>query len=148
MTMTPSPTSPMIILGDWYLMNNVEGPATGSTWSGNGDAYFTYDVYPNMMVTFNPNNNVGIYPSRRFNTKNSAGVDYFSLFESVQNNGATVSLSQSGNTATFILVPNGIYLNDFGSYRSFTISFPNVEQTQNSPNPFVLGQPITITLRG
>jgi hypothetical protein len=154
MTMTPSPTSPMVTTGDWYLTGNeglyTGGPGSGATTNGDGNAFFTYGTgISGLTTSYNPNLNSNTYVVLRFNTKNNAGVDYFSLFQSIQNNGGTMSITQNGDTAIFTLPSGLMYINDFTSHRTFSIDFsPQITQTQNSTNPFVFGSPITITFRG
>jgi hypothetical protein len=153
MTMTPTPSSPMVITGDWYLTGEeglFSGPGSGATFTGDGNSYFSYDgAGPDLKITHNPNfldnNFVALY----FNTKNSTGVDYLPLFQSIKDNGGTMSLTQGSNTARYSLAPGFNYVFNQPTYNAFIISETGgVTQTQDSPNPFVLGQPITITFRG
>jgi hypothetical protein len=153
MTMTPSPTSPPITLGDWFL-NGDEGlysGQTGTTLNVGGNMFFTNGPSSNpsaFTVSFNPNfidSNTVI----RFSTKNSADVEYFTLFENFRVNGGTMSLTQNGNTARYTLNPGLMVISDQGSYTFFVFNASaSVTQIQQSPVSFVKNVPITVTLRG
>jgi hypothetical protein len=116
--------------------------------------HFTYgnnNVPSEFNVTYNPNF-FDYYSAIRFSTKNSANVDYLTLFESIGVNGGTMSLTQNGNTARFTFSPGLFVISDQGSYKFFVFSnffgVGGVIQTQQSPVPFVKNSPITITIRG
>jgi hypothetical protein len=151
-TISPSPTSPMVVISEWFLTGNegLYSGQTGATYDGDGEMLFTYNsAGPDLMVTYNPNFISNSFVALRINTKNSAGVDYLPLFQSIKDNGGTVSLTQGSNTARYSLAPGFNYIFDQPTYNAFFITETGgVTQTQDSPNPFVLGQPITVTIRG
>jgi hypothetical protein len=156
MTMTPSPTSPPITLGDWYLVGD-EGLFSGGTVPNilaGGDMFFTYgnnNDQSAFTVTYNPNI-VDYYSCVRFNTENSANVEYATLFQGFAVNGGTMSLTQNGNTARYSFNPGLNLVIDLGPYIQVTFSSfggaGGITQTQQSPVSFVKNVPITITLRG
>jgi hypothetical protein len=156
MTMTPSPTSPPITLGDWYLVGD-EGLFSGGTVPNilaGGDMFFTYgnnNDQSAFTVTYNPNI-VDYYSCIRFNTENSANVEYATLFQGFAVNGGTMSLTQNGNTARYSFNPGLNLVIDLGPYIQVTFSSfggaGGIIQTQQSPVSFVKNVPITVILRG
>ena len=154
MTMTPTPTSPMVSVGDWYLVGD-EALYSGQTSveaSAPGNIFFTYGrsfIPSEFTVTFNPNFTDST-SCIRLNTKNSAGVDYTQLFESIRDNGGTFSLTQNGNTASFSIPPGLMIISDQGSYKFFVFSAGggSITQIQQSPVSFVKNSPIIVKFRG
>lgn len=154
MTMTPSPTSPMVTVGEWYLTGDeglYSGPGSGATYDENGTAFFSYGgAGPNLTNTYNPNFLSNDYSALYFNTKNSAGVQYLPLFQSLKDNGGTFSVTQNSNTARFTVAAGFNYIYNLApdSYMFVISESGGITQTQESPNPFVFGTPFTITFRG
>jgi outer membrane biosynthesis protein TonB len=153
-TMTPTPTSPMVIANDWFLIGDeglYSGPGSGATFNNNGNVFFTYNAAgPNLTVTYNPNFDSNQFVALRFNAKNSVGTNYLPLFQSIKDNGGTLSITQNGDTARYSLAAgfNYVYFQEPDLYGFIISETGGVTQTQNSNNPFVLGDPITITFRG
>lgn len=141
-TPTASPKVPVTV-GNWYFGYS-EGPYTVDTVSPDGGVLWTHGTGPSLEYTYNPNLNGGLFTALRFNTKDNTGADHIALFQAIKDYGGTMSITQNGDTAKFVCPPNLIYINDYTTYKQFTLDF-SVTQIQNSTNPFVYGDPITIT---
>ena len=149
-TPTPTPTSTLssATLGNWFLFLN-EGLYSdiGTEPYTPGNIMFTTGQTQTLYVTNNPNF-TDITSVIRINTKNTAGTNYKPLFENIQSNGGTVSITQNNNTVKFVLPANLSYLYDlpnFGGYSQFTLDF-SISQIQNSISSFNYVDPIIILL--
>lgn len=127
----------------WLFYAN-EGPLIDPPPTTDGQGIFT-DNLPagGTNVTFNPNKSAGVN-FLNFNLKDSDGVDYTTEFTNLQNSGGTISVTQNGDTATYVLAIGMAFVNVGLGFAA--INADAATQTVSSSAPFVYGDPITITI--
>lgn len=133
-------------LGQWYFYS-AEGIVDVGGPIANGQALFIDSTsnFPDAYETFNPNQANGV-TYLNFNIKNSSGVNHTTEFTNLKNNGGTISITQNGKTATYVLTIGeaDVITSDSGTYLSVNAS--GASQTVETPSPFVFADPITITI--
>lgn len=129
--------------GQWEFYYTTEGDLNVGPPVDNGNMIFLQAANP-AQQTFNPNYIDGTL-SLFFNANDSAGNSYLEQFQQLDNNGGTLTMTQNGNTA--IYTGEGL---DFYYEPGFNFAELRVQNSslvvQVSPQPFVYGQPVTVTL--
>ena len=127
----------------WYFYAP-EGPLVDGPPFAAGQAIFT-DNLPagGTDVTFNPNKSGGVN-FLNFNVKDVDAVDYTTQFTNLQTNGGTVSVTQNGDTATYVLTAGMAFIQVSGGNSFVAINAAAATQTVNASGSFVSGSPITI----
>jgi hypothetical protein len=127
----------------WLFYAN-EGPLIDPPPTTDGQVIFT-DNLPagGTNVTFNPNKSAGVN-YLNFNLRDSDGVDYTTEFTNLQTGGGTISVTQNGDTATYVLTPGMAFIQNPEGFA--VINAAAATQTVSSSAPFVYGDPITITI--
>lgn len=130
--------------GSGWLFYTTEGPLTVGPPVTDGQAIFT-DNLPagGTDVTFNPNKSGGVN-YLNFSLRDSDGVDYTTEFTNLQNSGGTISITQNGDTATYVVTPGMAFVQSPPGF--VAINADAATQTVISSAPFVYGDPITITI--
>jgi hypothetical protein len=130
--------------GAGWLFYAAEGPLVDGPPTTDGQSIFT-DNLPDgsTNVTFNPNKANGVN-FLNFKLKDSDGVDYTTQFTNLQTSGGTISVTQNGDTATYVLVPGMAFIQNPPGFAAINAAFAT--QTVSSSAPFVYGDPITITI--
>ena len=124
----------------WYFYAP-EGPLVDGPPVADGQVIFT-DNLPGggTNVTFDPNKSGGVN-FLNFNLSDVDGVDYTTQFTNLQNSGGTVSVTQNGDTATYVLTTGMAFINS----GFVAINADAATQTVNASGSFVSGSPITIS---
>jgi len=142
-------TSPYAIVNDytgggpgWYFYSD-EGAINIEPPFPDGQAIFIIDNMGSFLETFNPNKSSGT-DSLNFNIKDSAGVDHTTEFTNLENNGGTISVTQNGNTATYVLTIGMAHVDTENGL--LFVNTNAATQTVIAGSPFVYGDPITITI--
>ena len=125
--------------GQWEFYYSTEGPITVGPPIDNGNTI----ILDNGNQTFNPNYTGGAL-NLFFNVNDSLGNGYSDEFTQLDSSGGTITISQNGNTAVYTATGLDYYF-DTGQYLRLSISDFNI-QTVQSPQPFVYGVPITLTI--
>jgi hypothetical protein len=125
----------------WYFYSD-EGNLNTSPPLSNGDAIFVNSG----VETFDPNkvNGKALY----FYQYDSAGVDYATQFNALQTNGGTLSITQNGQTVTYTTTNPNMFIYTpvgGGSNYSLVVNTGMLTQTASVVNPFVYGDPITLS---
>ena len=144
-TPTPSATAGAGV-GEWYFYSSDEGAINVGPPTANGNTIFTINS-GSPVETFNPNKSGGV-TYLYFNVRDSIGTDYTSQFSGYTGGTGTITISQNGNTATYTSTTPGsfnIETNVGMGSPFFMIAANACTQTVNSSNPFVFGDPISIT---
>ena len=128
-------------LGDWYFYSD-EGNINTGPPIGNGNAIFTISGAP-VVETYNPNGISGT-TYLAFSVYNDAGISRLTEFTQLQTSGGTINITQNGQTATYTSNGAGPFFidNQGGQF----LVFPAAIQTATTANPFVYGDPITISI--
>ena len=129
--------------GAWYFYA-AEGPLIDGPPTSDGQAIFT-DNLPagGTDVTFNPNKSGGVN-FLNFNLQDVDAVDYTTQFTNLQNNGGTISVTQNGDTATYVLTTGMAFVNSGLGF--VAINTAAATQTVSSSSAFVYPDPISITI--
>jgi hypothetical protein len=129
--------------GEWNFYYTTEGDLNVGPPENNGNMIFLQEGNPSQQ-TFNPNYIDGTL-SLFFNVNDSVGNSYLLQFQQLDISGGTLTITQNGNTA--IYTGEGL---DFYYESGFNFAELRVENSslvvQVSPQPFVYGQPVTVTL--
>lgn len=139
-------------LGQWYFYSG-EGILDTTPPIADGNAIFIDNTSDpgNTIETFNPNKSDG-YPGNpgvsylNFNIRNSSGVDHTTEFTNLRNNGGTISITQNGSTATYVLTIGMTNVTTTGGGTFLVVNTSAATQTATTTNPFVFADPITITI--
>ncbi len=128
----------------WFFYSD-EGSLNAGPPSSNGNAIFVDNSgMGGNTETFNPNkvNGKTLY----FHQYDSAGVDYATQFAALQTNGGTLSITQNGQTATYTTTnPNMFVYTALSGNNSLLVNTGMLTQTSTTVNPFVYGDPITLS---
>jgi hypothetical protein len=139
-TPTPTPTSVGGGIGEWYFYSD-EGNINAGPPTTSGNAQFITQGSP-VVETYNPNKSNGV-TFLLFNLNDSTDTNYNTQFTNLVNNGGTISITQGGNTVTYVGVAGpSFFIDPFGF---FVLSAQACTQTVTSANPFVYADPISIT---
>jgi hypothetical protein len=140
-TPTPTPTSVGGGIGEWYFYSD-EGTLNAQPPVADGNAIFRIQGSP-VVETFNPNKSNGVNEIY-FNLDDSNGTNYTTQFTELATNGGTISITQGANTVTYTsTTPGAFFVESGGGF--FLIQTGPSTQTVTSANPFVFGDPISIT---
>jgi hypothetical protein len=141
-TPTPTPTtSGGAGIGAWYFYSD-EGNLNAVPPTANGNAIFLINGSP-KVETFNPNKTNGV-AEIYFNLDDSNGTNYTTQFTALANNGGTISITQGANTVTYTSVtPGAFFVETINGF--FLIQTGPSTQTVTSANPFVFGDPISLS---
>jgi hypothetical protein len=140
-TPTPTPTSGGAGIGAWYFYSD-EGNLNAVPPTANGNAIFLINGSP-KVETFNPNKTNGV-AEIYFNLDDSNGTNYTTQFTALANNGGTISITQGANTVTYTSVtPGAFFVDTINGF--FLIQTGPSTQTVTSANPFVFGDPISLS---
>jgi hypothetical protein len=139
-TPTPTPTSTGGGIGEWYFYSD-EGNINAGSPTTSGNAQFIIQGSP-VVETYNPNKSNGV-TYLAFNLNDSTDTNYNTQFTNLVNNGGTISITQGGNTVTYVGVAGPSFFIDPSGF--FVLSAQACTQTVTSANPFVFGDPISIT---
>jgi hypothetical protein len=125
----------------WFFYSG-EGTLDVAEPTSAGNAIFVVNGSP-MVETFNPNkvNGKALY----FNRYNSTGTDYATQFASLQANGGTLSITQNGNTVTYTATNPNMFVFNSNPNGFLLVNTGMLTQTASVVNPFVSGDPITLT---
>jgi len=138
-TGTPAPTG--VGVGAWYFYSD-EGTLDDGPPIADGNSIFLINGSP-KVETYNPNKSNGVNEIY-FNLSDSNGTDYTTQFTTLSQSGGTISITQGANTVTYTSVtPGTFFVESMGGF--FLIQTGPATQTVTSANPFVLGDPISIT---
>jgi hypothetical protein len=143
-TPTPTPTSTGGGVGSWYFYSDA-GMMNAGPPSGNGNVLFWDQT--TGMETFNPNYVSGDTFQIYLNPKDSTGTSYLTQFSGLTT-GGTITLSQNGDTATYVGAAGTMTLAGPPGSQFFVMNFSGgsgITQTKTSNAPFVYADPITIT---
>jgi hypothetical protein len=123
-----------------WLFYSGEGSLDANPPLNIGNAIF---VITSSVETFDPNkvNGKALY----FNRYDSNGVDYATQFTSLQTNGGTLSITQNGNTATYTTANPNMFVFNNTSNGFLLVNTGMLTQTAAVINPFVYGDPITLS---
>jgi hypothetical protein len=139
-TPTPTPTSVGGGIGEWYFYSD-EGNINAGPPTTSGNAQFITQGSP-VLETYNPNKSNGV-AFLAFNLNDSTDTNYNTQFTNLVNNGGTISITQGGNTVTYVGVAGpSFFIDPFGF---FVLSAQACTQTVTSASPFVYADPISIT---
>jgi hypothetical protein len=140
-TPTPTSTSGGAGVGAWYFYSD-EGNINAAPPIANGNVIFLINGSP-KVETFNPNKSDGVNEIY-FNLDDSNGTNYTTQFTALQTNGGTISITQGANTVTYTSTTPGAFFVESGGGFFLILTGP-CTQTVTSANPFVFGDPISIT---
>jgi hypothetical protein len=143
-TPTPTPTSVGGGIGAWYLYSD-EGTLNALPPFADGNSIFLIrnNQTNEVTETFNPNKSNGVNEIY-FNLDDSNGTDYTSQFTTLAQNGGTISITQGANTVTYTsVIPGTFFVESGGGF--FLIQTGPATQTVTSANPFVFGDPISLS---
>ena len=140
-TPTPTPTSVGGGIGAWYLYSD-EGNLNAAPPIADGNSIFIINSFP-RVETYDPNKTNGV-SEIYFNLSDSNGTDYTSQFTTLSTNGGTISITQGANTVTYTSTTPGTFFVDTNN-GFFLIQTGPATQTVTSANPFVFGDPISLS---
>ena len=145
-TPTPTPTSTNggSGVGSWYFYSDA-GMMNAGPPSGNGNVLMWDQT--TGMETFNPNYVSGHTFQIYFAPNDSTGTSYVTQFSGLTS-GGTITISQNGDTATYVGGAGSMTLAGPPGNQFFVMNFTGgagVTQTKTSNAPFVYGDPISIT---
>ena len=142
---TPTPTATSSGgVGTWYFYSDA-GMMNAGAPSGNGNALFWDQT--TGMETFDPNYVSGHTFQIYLNPKDSTGTSYLTQFSGLTT-GGTITLSQNGDTATYVGASGTMTLAGPPGSQFFVMNFSGgsgITQTKTSNAPFVYADPISIT---
>jgi hypothetical protein len=143
-TPTPTPTSTGGGIGAWYFYSG-EGTLNALPPVSDGNSIFLIrnNETNELTETFNPNKSNGVNEIY-FNLDDSNGTNYTTQFTELATNGGTISITQGANTVTYTSTTPGAFFVESGA-GFFLINTGPSTQIVTSANPFVLGDPISIT---
>ena len=127
-------------VGEWFFYSD-EGNINAGPPTTNGNAQFITQGSP-VVETYNPNKSNGV-SYLAFNLYDSTDTNYTTQFTNLFNNGGTISITQGGNTVTYVGVVGPYFFIDPSGF--FVLSAQACTQTVTSANPFVYADPISIT---
>ena len=139
-TPTPTPTSVGGGIGEWYFYSD-EGNINAGPPTTSGNAQFIIQGSP-VVETYNPNKSNGV-TYLAFNLNDSTDTNYNTQFTNLVNNGGTISITQGGNTVTYVGVAGPSFFIDPSGF--FVLSAQACTQTVTSASPFVFGTPISLS---
>ena len=139
-TPTPTPTSVGGGIGEWYFYSD-EGNINAGPPTTSGNVQFIIQGSP-VVETYNPNKSNGV-TYLAFNLNDSTDTNYNTQFTNLVNNGGTISITQGGNTVTYVGVAGPSFFIDPSGF--FVLSAQACTQTVTSASPFVFGTSISIT---
>lgn len=114
--------------------------------SANGQIIFTTSAATGQVEeTFDPNKSNGIAYVTIFPVDLNNN-DFTAQFVDLQQTGGTISLTQNGNTATYNLLPGMTFIETNTNPNFVSINVSAATQTAASANPFVMMDPITVTI--
>ena len=132
-------------VGEWYFYSD-EGTINADPPVADGNAIFTINTDGPTLETFNPNKSGGV-TYLYLNVKDSSGTDYTTQFNTLTDNGGTITLSQNGDTATYTSTSEGSFMiQNIGGGNFFVIATGGCTQPKESNNPYVFSDPISITI--
>ena len=140
---TPTPTPTGAGSGSWYFYSDA-GMMNAGPPSGNGNVLMWDQT--TGMETFDPNyisgNNFNIY----FNPNDSTGTSYLTQFSGLTT-GGTITISQNGDTATYVGNAGTMTLVGPPGGQFFLMNFGGggITQTKTSNASFTYADPISIT---
>jgi len=130
--------------GAWYFYSD-EGAINTGPPDADGQAIFI-DNTSGTIETFNPNRSSGT-DFLNFNIKDSLGVDHTTEFTALQSGGGTISITQNGDTATYVLSIGMAFVDTVSGASPFlAINISAATQTAIAASSFVYADPITITI--
>jgi hypothetical protein len=143
-TPTPTTTSGGAGVGAWYFYSG-EGTLDAAPPLSDGNSIFLIrnNLTNEVTETFNPNKSDGVNEIY-FNLDDSNGVNYTTQFTELATNGGTISITQGANSVTYTSTTPGAFFVESGA-GFFLLNTGPSTQTVTSANPFVLGDPISIT---
>jgi hypothetical protein len=126
--------------GSGWLFYSGEGSLDANPPLNIGNAIFVINT---SVETFDPNkvNGKALY----FNRYDSNGVDYATQFASLQTNGGTLSITQNGNTVTYTTTNPNMFVFNSNPNGYLMVNTGMLTQTAAVINPFVYGDPITLS---
>jgi hypothetical protein len=127
----------------WFFYSD-EGVVNTIPPIADGQAIFI-DNTSGVIETFNPNRSSGT-DFLNFSIRDSAGVDHSAEFVALQNGGGTISITQNGDTATYVVTIGMAQIIPNGGDPYFTVDIGAATQTAIAGSPFVYPDPITITI--
>jgi hypothetical protein len=140
-TPTPTPTSGGAGIGAWYFYSD-EGNINAAPPTANGNAIFLINGSP-KVETFNPNKSNGVNEIY-FNLDDSNGTNYTTQFTQLATNGGTISITQGANSVTYTsTTPGTFFVQTLEGF--FIMQTGPATQTVTSANPFVFGDPISLS---
>jgi hypothetical protein len=146
-TPTPTPTLTPSTgggIGAWYFYSD-EGTLDALPPLSDGNSIFLIrnNQTNEVTETFNPNKSDGVNEIY-FNLDDSSGTNYTTQFTALATNGGTISITQGANTVTYTSTTPGTFFADTNN-GIFTIQTGPATQTVTSANPFVFGDPISLS---
>jgi hypothetical protein len=140
-TPTPTPTSVGGGIGAWYFYSN-EGTLDAGPPIADGNSIFLINGSP-KVETYNPNKSNGVNEIY-FNLSDSNGTDYTTQFTTLSQSGGTITITQGTNTVTYTGTTSGTFFIDTMN-GFFIMQTGPATQTVTSVNPFVFGDPISLS---
>jgi hypothetical protein len=143
-TPTPTSTSGGSGVGTWYFYSDA-GMMNAGPPSGNGNVLMWDQT--TGMETFDPNYVSGHTFQIYFAPNDSTGTSYVTQFSGLTT-GGTITLSQNGDTATYVGAAGTMTLAGPPGNQFFVMNFGSgtgVTQTKTSNAPFTYTDPISIT---
>ena len=144
-TPTPTPTSIGGGIGEWYFYSDEGGIFDADPPVSDGNSIFLIrnNQTNEVTETFNPNKSDGVNEIY-FNLNDSSGTNYTTQFTELATNGGTISITQGANTVTYTsTTPGAFFVESGGGF--FLIQTGPSTQTVTSANPFVFGDPISLS---
>ena len=136
---TPTPTPSTGAVGAGWNFYETSGTVIQNPPQSDGQILMYTNAGGPPTSTYNPNNGAAQYIL--FYKKDSAGTDYTTQFTNLQTNGGTISITQNGNTATYVGT-SGTFNFDVGGF----LVIPTAIQTVTVASPFTYADTITITI--
>ena len=135
--------------GQWEFYYSTEGPLTAPAPSGDGNIIFVSNNFVDgPQQTFNPNYSGGQL-SIYINVNDSSSNNYTTQFTEMDLSGGTLTLTQNGNTAIYTSTDLDYYMGPgiTPPYEWLELRIQDFDiQTTQSPQSFIYGQPITVTI--
>ena len=134
--------------GQWEFYYSTEGPLNVDAPTNDGNIIFVEYNGGSPQQTFDPNYSGGQL-SIYINVNDSSSNNYTSQFTELDLSGGTLTLTQNGNTAVYTSSDLDYYMGPGGTppYEWLELRIQDFDiQTTQSPQPFVYGQPITVTV--
>lgn len=134
--------------GQWEFYYSTEGPLNVDAPTNDGNIIFVEYNGGSPQQTFDPNYSGGQL-SIYINVNDSSSNNYSNQFTELDLSGGTLTLTQNGNTAVYTSSDLDYYMGPGVTppYEWLELRIQDFDiQTTQSPQPFVYGQPITVTV--